>query len=609
MAGPRIQDQFPDVVISKLCPAPEHPAYYYDGFKPGRQILEVGHTRSPGRRPFSVPTIYDRDQAISVRDGARLYGDIFRPETSDVQPVPCVLPWSPYGKTGTGPQNYESMAPHRAGLALDRTSGYEKFEAPDPAEWAERGYAVANVDARGAGHSEGIVAFWGNQEAEDIYDVIDWISKQPWCNGAVVMAGNSWLAIAQVNFASRMRHPALKAIAPWESLTDPYRHFISRGGRPHIPSFHRLIVGGLAGPEGAENMVAILKKRPMYDDYWEAKRIPVENIDNIPMYVVASYSSMLHTYGSLQTFRLAKTSKKWLRIHPYQEWYDIYRPSISDELHAFFDFYCNPAPSADARDWETSTPRVRLSLLGFEATGSPAATVVERPETSYPLERQELRTLYLDSESGRLNGEPLLQKATNSYEGKSLQDCLTFTATFDVDTELAGYPKAILHMSCADHDDMDVAVQIRKIDSSGKQLAHLNYPCPVPMDQLPDVNTVKTLGPQGFLRASHHVSKNGQGGPVSSADVSKVTDVLYSHRTRESIPRGKIVRLEIPIWPIGMTFAAGEGIALNISGHDMCLPETELCRLEEPEDENVGRHRLHTGGEHDSCLIIPVIKG
>lgn len=33
-------------------------------------------------------------------------------------------------------------------------------------------------------------------------------------------------------------------------------------------------------------------------------------IANIPMYVVASYSSMLHTYGSFQTFRLAKTSKK-----------------------------------------------------------------------------------------------------------------------------------------------------------------------------------------------------------------------------------------------------------------------------------------------------------
>lgn len=42
------------------------------------------------------------------------------------------------------------MAPYRAGIALDCISSYEKFEAPDPAEWAERGYAVLNTYARGA---------------------------------------------------------------------------------------------------------------------------------------------------------------------------------------------------------------------------------------------------------------------------------------------------------------------------------------------------------------------------------------------------------------------------------------------------------------------------
>ncbi|EXM21248.1 Xaa-Pro dipeptidyl-peptidase, C-terminal [Fusarium oxysporum f. sp. vasinfectum] len=604
----KIQELFPDAIISKITSAPEHPRYNYDDFNPGRRVLEAGHVRYPGRRPFGVRTIYERDQAITVRDGARLYADIFRPQSSDTQPVPCVLPWSPYGKTGTGPQNYDFMAPYRAEIALDRTSGYEKFEAPDPAEWAERGYAVLNIDARGAGHSEGVIARWGIQEAEDIYDVIDWLSKQPWCNGSIVMAGNSWLAISQINFASRMHHPALKAIAPWEGYTDLYRHYVARGGRPHIPGFHRMISNGFAGPEGVENVVAMLEKRPLYDDYWEAKRIPVENIDNIPMYVVASYSSMLHTYGSFQTFRQAKTEKKWLRVHPFQEWHDMYRPSVSDELQQFFDFYCKPCTGNKA-SWESSTPRVRLSLLGFEADGSSATTVVERPERSYPLTRQRLRTLYLDGTTGTLVDPKPNQEYINSYEGRSLSDGLTFTAKFDVTTELAGYPKAVLHMSCPDHDDFDVVVQIRKIDNKGRQLSHLNYPCPVAIDQVPDVNTAKTLGPQGFLRASHHVSLNAEGGPIVSDDSSRETDVLYSHRVRQPITLGTTVRLEIPIWPIGMVFAAGEGIALNVSGHDMCLPETDLCRLTEPEDENIGRHYVHTGGKYDSHLIIPVIMG
>lgn len=163
-------------------------------------------------------------------------------------------------------------------------------------------------------------------------------------------------------------------------------------------------------------------------------------------------------------------------------------------------------------------------------------------------------------------------------------------------------------MSCADHDDMDVVVQIRKIDASGKQLMHLNYPCPVSIDKIPNVNVAKTLGPQGFLRASHHVSRIDPG-LAAADDMCQETNIFYSHRTREPIPRGKIVRLEIPIWPIGMTFAPGEGIALNVSGHDMCLPETEHCLLTEPEDENVGQHSLHTGGEYDSCIVIPVVKG
>ncbi|KAK2687125.1 hypothetical protein QWA68_014318 [Fusarium oxysporum] len=126
------------------------------------------------------------------------------------------------------------------------------------------------------------------------------------------MAGNSWLAIAQ------------------ESFTDPYRQFAARGGRPHIPTFHKLISGGFAGPEGAEDIFAMLKS--LYNSYWEAKRIPVEKIDNIPMYILASYSIILHTYGSLQTFRLAKTERKWLRLHVYQEWYNLCRLDISDEL-------------------------------------------------------------------------------------------------------------------------------------------------------------------------------------------------------------------------------------------------------------------------------------
>jgi uncharacterized protein len=184
-ATKKIPQLFPDAVYIKLTSAPEHPLFNYQGFHPGSTVLKAGHVRSPGYRAFPTDVIFDRDVAIQARDGIKLYADIFRPTDSEQKPVPAIIPWSPYGKTGTGPQNYDLMAPHRAGIAKDRTSGYEKFEAPDPAEWCERGYAILNIDARGAGNSEGDIAMWGLQEAEDVYDVIDWASKQRWCNGSV----------------------------------------------------------------------------------------------------------------------------------------------------------------------------------------------------------------------------------------------------------------------------------------------------------------------------------------------------------------------------------------------------------------------------------------
>lgn len=114
------------------------------------------------------------------------------------------------------------------------------------------------------GHSIYAASYLSPQEAEDIYDVIEWLVTQDWCTGSVAMAyvhmfswdkssqlildrGNSWLSISQINFASRLFHPALKAIAPWEGYTDLYRDFVGRGGKPHIPGFHRMISDGFAG--------------------------------------------------------------------------------------------------------------------------------------------------------------------------------------------------------------------------------------------------------------------------------------------------------------------------------------------------------------------------
>lgn len=46
--------------------------------------------------------IWEKDVKVPLRDGVQLLADIFRPMNSDTTPVPAIMPWSPYGKTGSG---------------------------------------------------------------------------------------------------------------------------------------------------------------------------------------------------------------------------------------------------------------------------------------------------------------------------------------------------------------------------------------------------------------------------------------------------------------------------------------------------------------------------
>jgi hypothetical protein len=97
--------------------------------------------------------------------------------------------------------------------------------------------------------------------------------------------------------------------------------------------------------------------------------------------------------------------------------HDIYRDEISDELQRYFDRYAKGIKNG----WEDTTPPVRLSLLGFDHQSS-AKTVLERPETSYPLERQEMRTFYLDSASNSLQTSIPAKEGETTYESHHLTD-------------------------------------------------------------------------------------------------------------------------------------------------------------------------------------------
>jgi putative CocE/NonD family hydrolase len=128
-----------------------------------------------------------KDVMIPMRDGVRLSAYLYRPVGVN-DPLATVLIRSPYNKSN-----------FRGSIA--------------PAEFfAGQGFAVVSQDVRGQFGSEGNYRV-EYPDADDGYDTIDWIVKQPWSNGKVGTYGCSYHGEVQYLLSAR-RHPAHRAMIP-----------------------------------------------------------------------------------------------------------------------------------------------------------------------------------------------------------------------------------------------------------------------------------------------------------------------------------------------------------------------------------------------------------
>ena len=140
-----------------------------------------------------------------------MYVDIYRPSHSEAK-CPALVAWSPYGKQGGRGNQILDDFPFRMGVPISELSELQKWEGPDPGYWVQHGYAVANVDPRGVGKSEGNIYQFGTQEGRDGADVVEWIGGQPWCSGKVALTGNSYLAISQVSYVMPITNALLTVV-------------------------------------------------------------------------------------------------------------------------------------------------------------------------------------------------------------------------------------------------------------------------------------------------------------------------------------------------------------------------------------------------------------
>ena len=139
--------------------------------------------------------IVERDVRIVMKDGTEISADIFRPDSNEK--FPAVLGIHPYPQqpqtAPIKPNSFSSVTfPHPG-----EEKGRGWIESGDPNFLVRRGYVQVVANVRGTGKSGGKYDFMGPQEIQDTYEVIEWIAKQPWCDGKVGMFGVSYFAWIQ----------------------------------------------------------------------------------------------------------------------------------------------------------------------------------------------------------------------------------------------------------------------------------------------------------------------------------------------------------------------------------------------------------------------------
>ena len=133
--------------------------------------------------PDSFYTIQD-SILIKARDGASISVLVVR-KKGEEKPLPVIFGFTIYAR---------------------------KTDVNKAKQAADKGYVGVYAYTRGKKNSPDEVIPY-EHDGDDAYDVINWISKQEWCNGSVGMYGGSYNGFSQWASTKNV-HPALKTIVP-----------------------------------------------------------------------------------------------------------------------------------------------------------------------------------------------------------------------------------------------------------------------------------------------------------------------------------------------------------------------------------------------------------
>ncbi len=534
-----------------------------------------------------------------MRDGVRLAVDIFRPEAKGK--FPALLALSPYGK-----DIQHAIPPQGPGSFYS----FGSLEAGDTNYIVPRGYAHIIGDIRGTGKSEGkYKCMFSKQEAEDGYDLVEWIARQPWCDGNVGMIGISYYATEQLIVATE-QPPHLKAIFPFDAPGDFYRDSNYHGGV--LNAFNWLLWRqvairdfALVSPEemSPKEFDAALEKAksnkdllmyswiyqtletpPMqphffdilmhpYDGPFWQERSSCARYDKIkiPAYCGSGWWAycMWHLTGAFRNYLGINAPKKML-IGP-QAFLERPFHQYHDTIIKWYDYWLKGIDTGIMDE-----PPIKLYVMGIDQW---------RHENEWPLARTRWTKYFLRSWE-RLSTEPetfypepdcFVQQPP--IMTSKIQFLSYLTPPLAEDVEVTG-PIALYLYAAIDQDDTNWVISFKDVDEHGSE----------------------RLLTAGWLKASHRA--------LDECD-SKPWQPYHPH-TEESIEKiepGKIYEYAIEVRPTSNVFKVGHRIKLEIASID--LPEGfRGIRILPPYhivSSKTTLHKIYRDEIHPSYLLLPII--
>jgi predicted acyl esterase len=542
----------------------------------------------------------EKDVTITLRDGVRILTDVYRPDVTGKK-FPAILSYFFWGKDV---QEVTRWLPEQDYWDTPFWDGSLETGAID--YFVERGYARVIPEPRNFGRSEGST----HPTAEDTYDVIEWIARQPWCDGNVGMIGACGYAGMQTDIAASNPPPSLKAIVPFEAIIGTGENFhgifecmqmnvlTARHGNDHLmpdrhsfpplaildnlsqeelqgridellnhpdikynPRFYAILKYPKTFPIVFAELLELLHPRPV--TRFIEQIIPDYGNIKLPIYISTPWNEQLYTWQVHEIWAKLGSKNRKLALWPSKA---PGRPFVaySDEMLRFHDYWLKGVDNGIMEE-----PPVKLFVMGANKW---------RFENEWPLARTAWTKFYLHPRGGlseeQVDGSPDPERFTQPapYLDPGVY-CLTYsTEPLEEDLEITG-PMALYLEAAIDKTETNWMVDIADVDEKGN----------------------KMLVSNGYLAAEHRALDMEKSLPYQP---------IHPRQDPEPVTPGEVIEYAIAIKPGSCLFKKGHRMQLIIRNQDDLLSRLGIWGVYMLPHMETVKHDIHFGKSH---LLLPVI--